>query len=55
MIFLCFQDFFNWQLLCMPKHNKGENVLSKYMEEKLSYFQVYGYYKLIINVSIKYQ
>jgi hypothetical protein len=35
----------------MCKHSKGGNVFSKYTNKRLPRFYVYGYYKIIINVS----
>jgi hypothetical protein len=35
----------------MFKHNKGIKFFSKYMDKKLSFFYVYKYYKMIVNVS----
>jgi hypothetical protein len=35
----------------MSKHSKGGNVLTKYMDKGLPSFYVYGYWKVIANVS----
>ncbi len=35
----------------MFKHIKDKKVFLKYIDKKLSHFDVYGYYKIIINVS----
>jgi hypothetical protein len=37
----------------MLKHNKGENVFSKYVDKKLLCFHVNGYYKVIIKICKK--
>jgi len=42
---------FNWKLPCMFKHSKGWKVFSKYMHMGLSWFYVYGYCKIVVNLS----
>jgi hypothetical protein len=47
------KDFFNYKLACMSRHSKGGNFFSKYMDKGLLCYYVYGYCKIIVNVSKK--
>jgi hypothetical protein len=47
------KDFFNWKLPCMFKHSKGGKVFSKPMDKGLPCYYIYGYFKIVVNVSKK--
>jgi len=38
----------------MFKHNKGDKVVKKYIDKGLPRYYVYGYCKIIVNVSKEY-
>jgi hypothetical protein len=42
---------FNGKFSYMPKHSRGGNVSSKLMDKRLPCFYVYGYCKIVVNVS----